>query len=72
LEALRMSYWVTARVNEASESRSADTVEDAAREARRLEKSGAVNLRIICPDFLSLTLEEIEELERMLPKDDPA
>lgn len=55
-----MSYWVIGRVDSTSEATSAASIQDAAREARRLAERGAENLKIIGPDLQALSLEEIE------------
>jgi hypothetical protein len=55
-----MSYWVIGRVDSTSEAASAASIQDAAREARRLAERGAENLKIIGPDLQALSLEEIE------------
>lgn len=55
-----MSYWVVAKVRNLSEAMAADSLQDAAREARRLAEGGAEGLKIIGPDLQTLSLEEIE------------
>jgi hypothetical protein len=55
-----MAFWVTAKFGDMSESVSAYSAEDAAREARVLTERGGLNLRIVDSEFQSYTLWELD------------